>query len=153
MFDLSCEWYCAFASGGCVDEYAISVRPVGAQMSALATAQQQTTPDYEYTVQNLQNGQEYEFTVTAISNKYSNQAQSASVKATPTSGTVNQLCSIYIYPTSPTNLRVENQTANSTTLCWDPVRTIALIPSSPSICNTDLVCSFGAIWMMLCSGC
>jgi hypothetical protein len=103
----------------------ITVFPVGGGARSLGAGTPLSTSDYEYTVRNLQNGQKYEFIVTSIANKYANQAKSASVQATPKRPNpppVARLCTTYIRPSGPANLRVKSKSYDSVELCWDPPR-------------------------------
>lgn len=98
---------------------------MGSPSPRLGGGQAPSTKSYEYTVKGLQNGQEYEFTVIASANKYSNNAASSTVRATPKSPSpppspVFQLCSQYIYPNGPANLRTTSVGKTEVGLCWDP---------------------------------
>lgn len=102
------------SNGACVNLYQITAIPVGGAAS-FSSGPPLSTQQFSYTVRGLQNGQEYRFIVTAVSYPFPNQPQSASVTATPRSSPpptpptpVYQLCSAYIYPLGPANLRTTN---------------------------------------------
>lgn len=115
------------SNGACVNLYQITAIPVGAA-SSLSSAPPLSTQQFTYTVTGLRNGQEYRFIVTAVSYAYPSQPQSATVTATPgptppptpPPNPVYQVCSAFIYPAGPANLRTTKVGSTSVTLCWDP---------------------------------
>lgn len=75
------------------------------------------------TASQLTNGVTYKFVVTAVALKFSSDAKSASVTATPRlypPKPVIKPCSTMIPPSGPSNLRVVRREATSVRICFDP---------------------------------
>lgn len=112
------------ANGGCVSFYAVNAIEAGGalQTSFNPNGPFQQTSQFTFDVTNLKNGQKYLFIVTAVNLKYAFQAQSATTEATPTAAPPSppyRLCSTWIRPSGPGNLRIVNTGTTSVEACWD----------------------------------
>lgn len=104
-----------------MDEYQVEAVPVGGRSRSLGAGAPTTTREFKLTITGLDNGQEYRFTVRAVSRRGSAES---SVNATPRAPAPPTppvtLCSRLLPPSAPTDLKVSNIKATSLQLCFGP---------------------------------
>lgn len=112
------------ANNACVTFYAISqatTNSLTTQYNPNGSFQQ--SYQQSYTVSGLQNGQTYYFVVSAVNLRYPLQGGSATTQATPRASAPptppSRLCTDYIRPSGPGNLKVVSVGATSVEGCWD----------------------------------
>ncbi|PRW57964.1 peptidase S53 [Chlorella sorokiniana] len=141
----------AAPGGACVTTYEVMAVPLGRSGRSLGMAPIRS-PDYKQSISSLENGQPYRFTVRAFSASFPNaQNNEASVEATPQPPRPTpSLCTRWVRPEAPTNLRVTPAGRGAVKLCWDQ-------PSGPGCADEYRVSvtplaqgrSFGSNMLML----